>query len=157
MDCFSQRTKLDIFLEWVAHHIPSASSFFDQYLSFCVQQYINAVEYLHDHHVAHRDLKLDNIVLDGHKPPWIKVCDFGFAKNWDEEANMFTQVITAQRCFCFSRQQCGRCCSEPILPCRLGHPSTCAPSWLAPRTTRMATMLSRLISGHVVCCSSSCF
>ncbi len=56
------------------------------------QQYISAVEYLHNHHVAHRDLKLDNIVLDGNVPPRIKVCDFGFAKNWDSEANMFTQV-----------------------------------------------------------------
>ncbi len=56
------------------------------------QQYIPAVEYLHAHHVAHRDLKLDNIVLDGSMPPRIKVCDFGFAKNWDEESKMFTQV-----------------------------------------------------------------
>ncbi|GAX84005.1 hypothetical protein CEUSTIGMA_g11430.t1 [Chlamydomonas eustigma] len=58
------------------------------------RQYISAVEYLHKNHVAHRDLKLDNIVLDGHKPPRIKVCDFGFAKNWDEEENMYTQIGT---------------------------------------------------------------
>jgi len=57
-------------------------------------QFLSAVEYLHNHRVAHRDLKLDNIVLDGSKPPRIKVCDFGFAKNWDREANMFTQIGT---------------------------------------------------------------
>ena len=61
------------------------------------QQYIDAVEYLHSHRVAHRDLKLDNIVLDGHRPPRIKVCDFGFAKNWDDESNMFTQVSWPHR------------------------------------------------------------
>ena len=50
------------------------------------------MDYLHSHRVAHRDVKLDNIVLDSQKPPRVKVCDFGFAKNWDTEANMHTQV-----------------------------------------------------------------
>ena len=27
-----------------------------------------------------------------HDPPVIKICDFGFAKTWSEEANMFTQI-----------------------------------------------------------------
>mmetsp|Transcript_36715 Transcript_36715/g.108271 ORF Transcript_36715/g.108271 Transcript_36715/m.108271 type:complete len:446 (-) Transcript_36715:145-1482(-) len=58
------------------------------------KQYISAVEYLHAHHVAHRDLKLDNVVLDGHTPPWVKVCDFGFAKRWDVQANMHTVIGT---------------------------------------------------------------
>ncbi|KAG1655320.1 hypothetical protein FOA52_006619 [Chlamydomonas sp. UWO 241] len=59
------------------------------------RQYIDAVEYLHAHRVAHRDLKLDNIVLDGHSPPWVKVCDFGFAKHWSGAgATMHTQIGT---------------------------------------------------------------
>lgn len=29
-----------------------------------------------------RDLKLDNTLLDNHSPPWLKLCDFGFAKHW---------------------------------------------------------------------------
>ena len=33
-------------------------------------------------------------MLDNSKPPKIKVCDFGFAKNWDAESNMFTQIGT---------------------------------------------------------------
>lgn len=49
---------------------------------------------MHHNHVAHRDLKLDNIVLDANKPPRIKLCDFGFAKNWEDESNMFTQIGT---------------------------------------------------------------
>lgn len=56
------------------------------------QQYISAVEFLHANQVAHRDLKLDNIVLDGRNPPRIKVCDFGFSKHWDKDAQMYTQV-----------------------------------------------------------------
>mmetsp|Transcript_4620 Transcript_4620/g.7936 ORF Transcript_4620/g.7936 Transcript_4620/m.7936 type:complete len:437 (+) Transcript_4620:190-1500(+) len=58
------------------------------------KQFLSAVEYLHTNHVAHRDLKLDNIVLDNSTPPRIKLCDFGFAKDWDEQSNMFTQIGT---------------------------------------------------------------
>ncbi|GAX76556.1 hypothetical protein CEUSTIGMA_g4002.t1 [Chlamydomonas eustigma] len=56
-------------------------------------QLLSAVEYCHKHHVAHRDLKLDNTLLDTHKPPWVKLCDFGFAKHWLQTSNMNTMRI----------------------------------------------------------------
>ena len=59
-----------------------------------MQQFLSAVKYCHSHFVAHRDLKLDNTLLDASNPPIIKICDFGFAKTWSEEANMFTQIGT---------------------------------------------------------------
>ncbi len=46
------------------------------------RQLISAVEYCHKNNVAHRDLKLDNTLLDNHDPAWLKLCDFGFAKHW---------------------------------------------------------------------------
>ena len=46
----------------------------------------------HACHVAHRDLKLDNTLLDSSDPPRLKLCDFGFAKTWTEDANMFTHI-----------------------------------------------------------------
>lgn len=58
------------------------------------KQFLGAVKYCHSHLVAHRDLKLDNTLLDSSNPPIIKICDFGFAKTWSEEANMFTQIGT---------------------------------------------------------------
>mmetsp|Transcript_10826 Transcript_10826/g.27788 ORF Transcript_10826/g.27788 Transcript_10826/m.27788 type:complete len:469 (+) Transcript_10826:407-1813(+) len=60
------------------------------------KQIISALEYCHNNNVAHRDLKLDNTLLDGSNPPYIKICDFGFAKSWgnDEEGNLFTQIGT---------------------------------------------------------------
>lgn len=58
------------------------------------KQFLSAVKYCHSHLVAHRDLKLDNTLLDSSHPPIIKICDFGFAKTWSEEANMFTQIGT---------------------------------------------------------------
>lgn len=61
---------------------------------FFFKQFISAVEYCHKHNVAHRDLKLDNTLLDSSQPPLIKICDFGFAKNFDPESNMYTRIGT---------------------------------------------------------------
>ena len=45
------------------------------------QQLLLAVDYCHRLGVAHRDIKLDNILLSGSKKPTIiKVSDFGFSK-----------------------------------------------------------------------------
>ncbi|KAK9808852.1 hypothetical protein WJX72_005109 [[Myrmecia] bisecta] len=62
---------------------------------FFFRQFLSAVEYCHARNVAHRDLKLDNTLLDGSDPPMIKLCDFGFAKNWQgEDNNMYTVIGT---------------------------------------------------------------
>lgn len=58
------------------------------------KQFLSAVDYCHEHCVAHRDLKLDNTLLDGSDPPVLKICDFGFAKTWSEDANMYTHIGT---------------------------------------------------------------
>ncbi len=42
--------------------------------------------------VAHRDIKLDNTLLSGHNPPYIKICDFGFARGFGEDS-LFSTVI----------------------------------------------------------------
>ncbi|EFJ47716.1 hypothetical protein VOLCADRAFT_33220, partial [Volvox carteri f. nagariensis] len=55
---------------------------------------ISAVEYLHSSHVAHRDLKMCNVVLTQRRPPTLKLCDFGFAKGWDESSMMNTRIGT---------------------------------------------------------------
>lgn len=61
---------------------------------YFMRQFVDAVSYCHGHCVAHRDLKLDNTLLDGSEPPMLKLCDFGFAKTWTEGANMFTHIGT---------------------------------------------------------------
>ena len=61
---------------------------------------MNAVQYMHRNHVAHRDIKLDNILLSPpyppfmHNPPYIKLCDFGFARGWDAKPDMRTVIGT---------------------------------------------------------------
>ncbi|KAL0544592.1 hypothetical protein IC582_019709 [Cucumis melo] len=45
------------------------------------QQLICGLEYIHSRQICHRDLKLDNILLDGSKAPRVKICDFGYSKS----------------------------------------------------------------------------
>jgi len=60
------------------------------------RQFLNAVDYCHARKVAHRDLKLDNTLLTDTQPPTLKLCDFGFARGWtqDAESNMYTHIGT---------------------------------------------------------------
>ena len=48
-----------------------------------IHQIMLALNYMHARGIIHRDLKLENILvqqpLDQDKPPMIKLCDFGFA------------------------------------------------------------------------------
>ena len=46
------------------------------------QQLISGLEYCHGHGVAHRDLKLENTLIDGSAAaPRLKICDFGYSKH----------------------------------------------------------------------------
>lgn len=41
---------------------------------------LECMEYIHSMGVVHRDLKPENVLLTLHKPPLVKVADFGLAK-----------------------------------------------------------------------------
>ncbi|RYR43983.1 hypothetical protein Ahy_A08g040358 [Arachis hypogaea] len=47
---------------------------------FFFQQFICGVSYCHAMQVCHRDLKLENTLLDGSPAPRLKICDFGYSK-----------------------------------------------------------------------------
>ncbi|KAJ7944391.1 Protein kinase superfamily protein [Quillaja saponaria] len=48
---------------------------------FFFQQLISGVSYFHAMQVCHRDLKLENTLLDGSSAPRLKICDFGYSKS----------------------------------------------------------------------------
>ncbi|OEL37940.1 Serine/threonine-protein kinase SAPK4 [Dichanthelium oligosanthes] len=45
------------------------------------QQLICGVSYCHYMQICHRDLKLENVLLDGSPAPRLKICDFGYSKS----------------------------------------------------------------------------
>ncbi|XP_048498010.1 serine/threonine-protein kinase SAPK2 isoform X4 [Beta vulgaris subsp. vulgaris] len=45
------------------------------------EQLISGVSYCHSMQVCHRDLKLENTLLDGSAAPRVKICDFGYSKS----------------------------------------------------------------------------
>ena len=75
----------------IAMEYASGGELFDRILKkgkFCeaearyfFQQLISGVAHCHAKGVAHRDLKLENTLLDGDAVPRLKICDFGYSKN----------------------------------------------------------------------------
>ncbi|KAI0820068.1 kinase-like domain-containing protein [Trametes gibbosa] len=53
-----------------------------------VHQICSALAYVHSEGVAHRDLKLENVLLTKDDPPIVKVADFGLAKAMDTFTNL---------------------------------------------------------------------
>ncbi|KAG6653153.1 hypothetical protein CIPAW_05G055400 [Carya illinoinensis] len=61
--------------------ICNAGRFSEDEARFFFQQLISGVSYCHAMQVCHRDLKLENTLLDGSSAPRLKICDFGYSKS----------------------------------------------------------------------------
>uniref|UniRef100_A0A5B7BB21 non-specific serine/threonine protein kinase n=1 Tax=Davidia involucrata TaxID=16924 RepID=A0A5B7BB21_DAVIN len=61
--------------------ICNAGHFSEDESRFFFQQVISGVSYCHAMQVCHRDLKLENTLLDGSPAPRLKICDFGYSKS----------------------------------------------------------------------------
>ncbi|XVF52468.1 hypothetical protein PTKIN_Ptkin05aG0020400 [Pterospermum kingtungense] len=79
-------TQLAIVMEYAAggelfERICSAGRFSEDEARFFFQQLISGVSYCHSMQICHRDLKLENTLLDGSPTPRLKICDFGYSKS----------------------------------------------------------------------------
>lgn len=79
-------THLAIVMEYAAGgelfaRICSAGRFNEDEARFFFQQLISGVSYCHSMEICHRDLKLENTLLDGSPAPRVKICDFGYSKS----------------------------------------------------------------------------
>ncbi|KAK0587854.1 hypothetical protein LWI29_030040 [Acer saccharum] len=79
-------THLAIVMEYAAGgelfaRICSAGRFSEDEARFFLQQLISGVSYCHSMEICHRDLKLENTLLDGNPTPRLKICDFGYSKS----------------------------------------------------------------------------
>ncbi|KAK8519335.1 hypothetical protein V6N13_133258 [Hibiscus sabdariffa] len=61
--------------------ICSAGRFSEDEARYFFQQLISGVNYCHSMQICHRDLKLENTLLDGSPAPRLKICDFGYSKS----------------------------------------------------------------------------
>jgi serine/threonine-protein kinase SRK2 len=79
-------THLAIVMEYASggelfDRISNAGRFREDEARFFFQQLISGVSYCHAMQVCHRDLKLENTLLDGSPAPRLKICDFGYSKS----------------------------------------------------------------------------
>ncbi|MCJ1307910.1 hypothetical protein MMC25_001558 [Agyrium rufum] len=59
-------------------------------------QLVGAVTYVHELSCVHRDLKLENILLDKHEN--VKLCDFGFTREYEGKSN-YLQTFCGTVCY----------------------------------------------------------
>ncbi|KAJ6997310.1 hypothetical protein NC653_013780 [Populus alba x Populus x berolinensis] len=79
-------THLAIVMEYAAggelfERICKSGRFSEDEARFFFQQLISGVSYCHAMQVCHRDLKLENTLLDDSPAPRLKICDFGYSKS----------------------------------------------------------------------------
>ncbi|XP_076912002.1 serine/threonine-protein kinase SAPK1-like isoform X1 [Bidens hawaiensis] len=79
-------THLAIVMEYAAggelfQRICNAGKFSENEARFFFQQLISGVSYCHSMEICHRDLKLENTLLDESIAPRVKICDFGYSKS----------------------------------------------------------------------------
>ncbi|XP_030975140.1 serine/threonine-protein kinase SRK2I [Quercus lobata] len=79
-------THLAIVMEYASggelfERICNAGRFSEDEARFFFQQLISGVSYCHAMQICHRDLKLENTLLDGSPAPRLKICDFGYSKS----------------------------------------------------------------------------
>ncbi|XP_051141087.1 serine/threonine-protein kinase SAPK1 [Andrographis paniculata] len=79
-------THLAIVMEYAAggelfERICNAGRFSEDEARFYFQQLISGVSYCHSMQICHRDLKLENTLLDDSSAPRLKICDFGYSKS----------------------------------------------------------------------------
>ncbi|XP_022746513.1 serine/threonine-protein kinase SRK2E-like isoform X2 [Durio zibethinus] len=79
-------THLAIVMEYASggelfERICNTGRFDEDEARFFFQQLISGVSYCHAMQVCHRDLKLENTLLDGSPAPRLKICDFGYSKS----------------------------------------------------------------------------
>ncbi|XP_061358941.1 serine/threonine-protein kinase SAPK3-like isoform X1 [Gastrolobium bilobum] len=87
-EVFLTPTHLAIVLEYASggelfERICTAGRFSEDEARYFFQQLISGVSYCHSMEICHRDLKLENTLLDGNPSPRLKICDFGYSKVLD--------------------------------------------------------------------------
>lgn len=85
-DCIHTTHRIIIVMEYAENGdfldlLNKQKGFSENNAQYYFKQLLSAIEYCHCHGIAHRDLKLENLLLDKHNN--LKLSDFGFARFYD--------------------------------------------------------------------------
>jgi serine/threonine-protein kinase SRK2 len=98
-EVFVTDTHLGVAMEYVSggelfNYVQQHRSFNEAQARYFFQHLISGVEYLHVMRVVHRDLKLENLLVDlSGSSPQLKICDFGYSKS-DFDSHPKTRIGT---------------------------------------------------------------
>jgi serine/threonine protein kinase len=87
-DVYSSSDSLTLVMECMEggelfDRVMDTGGFSERYASEAVWQMLLALNYLHEHGVVHRDVKLENFLYDKKGSKHLKLIDFGFSRKWD--------------------------------------------------------------------------
>mmetsp|Transcript_61817 Transcript_61817/g.147483 ORF Transcript_61817/g.147483 Transcript_61817/m.147483 type:complete len:568 (-) Transcript_61817:147-1850(-) len=93
VDVYETEDRLDLVMECMEggelfHRVSERKKFTEKDAADAVWQMLLAINYIHSHHVVHRDLKLENFLYEKKNGDHLKLIDFGFSKIWDTNTKM---------------------------------------------------------------------
>ena len=96
-ETFETKKHICIVMEYICagdllSYIKKRSKLTETIAKFIFKQIILALQYIHNHNIVHRDIKLDNILIDLDNN--IKICDFGVSKKIKKDDVMVEQCGT---------------------------------------------------------------
>ena len=79
------------------HFIENSENISEKDICKLYQQIISGIEYMHEMGIAHRDLKLENILLNYKKD--IKIIDFGLSNKYDKDSDELLHSSCGSPCY----------------------------------------------------------
>ena len=97
LESYETKKHICIVMEYICagdllSYIKKRSKLTEPVAKFIFRQIILALQYIHNHNIVHRDIKLDNILIDLDNN--IKICDFGVSKIIKNNESMIEQCGT---------------------------------------------------------------
>lgn len=92
IDVYESEKEISLVMERMAggelfQRITDCKRFTERKAAEAMRQMLLAVNYIHSHYIVHRDLKLENFLLDAPGSDHLKLIDFGFSKFFDDPVN----------------------------------------------------------------------
>lgn len=76
--------------------VASEKNFTEKKAAEIMKQILSAIVYCHERNIVHRDLKLENILLEGKSSTNLKVIDFGTSRKIKENEKMKLKIGTVK-------------------------------------------------------------